>query len=536
MKRLYYNGKFYLERNKFAEAVLCEGERIILIGANDDLLSQTVDEMIDLQGKTVLPGLNDSHCHISSLGASFVQADIAKARSIQEVIEICREFIISHPLLCKQGMHASGWNQDLFIEGEKRLLTKEDLDRISTDIPISLQRVCGHVCAVNTKLIELAGVRTDTLPPDGGTIEKDEKGELNGIFTENAIQWIEGFLPDYSKEVKEQYTLEALHLAQSFGLTSVQANDVGGPNTSGDIEVIRRIYESEKAHVRFRHQICFDTIEEMDSFMNIEANHPVYTKGRLTLGPVKMFKDGSLGGYTALLREGYQGDPSNHGVSIMDSQYHASFVKEAVARGLQVVTHVIGDKAIEETLDVYENSFGEDGNVLRHGLIHCQITDRALLERIAKLNVTVFYQPIFLDYDMHIVNERVGEELASTSYAFKTAEDLHIPVSYGTDAPVESLNPFPNIYSAVTRCDKDGFPEGGFYPEEKVDLEQAIDAYTIGSAYCEFQEKEKGRIKEGYLADFTVLDKDIFSIDPLEIQGIQAAMTIVGGEVVYTKK
>lgn len=533
MKRLFYNGKFYLQSDSFAEAVLCQGDRIACIGSTQELKALSFDEAVDLKGKTVLPGLNDSHCHISGIGATYVQVDLTRCRSIREIIEVCKEFIAKNPELSKYGLRSMGWNQDLFTEGQRRLLTKYDVDQISTDIPISLQRVCGHLSAVNSKLLELAKVDGQTLPPTGGTIEKGEDGEPNGILTENSIHWIESFLPPYSDEIKEESIAKALLYAQSLGLTSVQANDVGGPNTYGDMRILRKIYEEGKVGIRFRHQICFDGPDEMDVFMQGEGKEPVYTEGRLFLGPVKMFKDGSLGGYTALVREGYKSDPHNKGVPVMDYPSQKAFVQEAADRGWQVVTHAIGDRAIEETLDAYESSFSEEGNVLRHGLIHCQITDRALLERIARLDVPVFYQPIFLNYDLHIAEDRVGAELAASSYAFKTAEDLGIHVSYGTDAPVESLNPFPNIYSAVTRCDLSGYPEGGYVPEEKVSLEQAIDAYTIGSAYCEFQEEIKGRIQEGYLADFTVLDRDIFSVDAHEIKDIKASMTIVGGEIVF---
>ncbi|MDY5211727.1 amino acid permease [Intestinibacter sp.] len=203
--------------------------------------------------------------------------------------------------------------------------------------------------------------------------------------------------------------------------------------------------------------------------------------------------------------------------------------------GIQVATHVIGDGAVEKTIDSYEKTFGKEGNKLRHTLVHCQITDRALLERIAKLGIVVSYQPIFLDYDMHIVEKRCGKELASTSYAFKTLGDLGAKIAYGTDCPVEDCNPFPNIYSAVTRKDSKGFPEGGFYPEECVDVYTAVDAYTEGSAYMEFMEGKKGRIKPGQLADIVVLDKDIFTCDPMEIKDILPVMTMVDGKIVYKK-
>ena len=235
------------------------------------------------------------------------------------------------------------------------------------------------------------------------------------------------------------------------------------------------------------------------------------------------------------MRNGYQDDPGNYGVETTDDATMDAFCQLADKHDIQVVTHVIGDKAIEDTVGNYERVMRDGKNPLRHGLVHCQITDIPLLERIAKDQILAMYQPIFLDYDMHAVISRCGEELSSTSYAFNTAEKLGIPVSYGTDSPVEDCNPFPNLYSAVTRKDKKGWPEGGFFPQECVDVMQAIDAYTAGSAHCEFHENDKGRIKPGFLADMVILDTDIFTCDPMKIRDILPVTTIVDGKIAWQK-
>jgi len=235
------------------------------------------------------------------------------------------------------------------------------------------------------------------------------------------------------------------------------------------------------------------------------------------------------------MRHEYLDDPGNYGVETTTDAEMDAFCQLADQYGLQVVTHVIGDKAIEDVVGNYERVLRDGKNPLRHALVHCQITDRPLLERIAKSDIAVMYQPIFLDYDMHAVIPRCGEELSSTSYAFKTLNDLGAHISYGTDSPVENCNPFPNIYSAVTRKDKNGWPEGGFFPQECVDVETAIDAYTIGSAYNEFLEDCKGRLKPGYLADLVVLDTDIFTCDPMAIRDILPVMTMVNGKIAWQK-
>jgi predicted amidohydrolase YtcJ len=253
----------------------------------------------------------------------------------------------------------------------------------------------------------------------------------------------------------------------------------------------------------------------------------------LALGPLKLFKDGSLGARTATMRHEYLDDPGNYGVEALSDDLMDQLVQLAAQNGMQTVTHVIGDDAIEKTVASYEKVMKDGENILRNSLIHCQITDKALLERIKASGSLIAYQPIFLQCDMYAVESRCGKELSSTSYAMRTAKDMDIHASYGTDSPVEDCNPFPNIYAAVNRKDLKGKPEGGFNPQECVDIYDAIDAYTLESAYHEFQEDVKGRIKPGYFADMVVLDRDIFTIDSMEIIDVLPVMTIVDGKVVY---
>lgn len=534
MKRLFKNGKIYVDRGDFASWILTEGEKISKVGYGEEY-PKGAEEVVDLEGRTVIPGLNDSHCHISYVGAVTMQVPLNGTVSIDDVVERSRTFLKEHPEVEKTGFRGWGWNQDLFTEGEKRNLTKNDLDRISTEVPIVLDRACGHICTVNSKVLEILNITSETKVPEGGTMVLGEDGEPNGIFTENAGSWVKGVIPEFTWEQKVAYVKRALDYAQSVGVTSIQSNDVGAPGTTGSFELLREVYESGEAKVRNHMQICAPTPKDMDRILEEEAPRDIYHHNRLTIGPIKMFKDGSLGASTALMRKGYHGDPENKGVLVVDGETQERMIREADKRGFQVVTHVIGDGAVEETVAAYEKVLVDGKNPRRHGLIHCQITDRPLLERIAKDDITVFYQPIFLDYDLHIVEDRVGKELARTSYAFKTMEDLGGHVAYGTDAPVEDINPFPCIYAAVTRMDKKGFPKGGFVPEEKVDVYEAIDAYTAGSAYVQFMEDVKGRLKEGFLADFVVLNRDIFTVEPEEIKEITPVRTVIGGETVFVK-
>ena len=533
MRQAWINGKIYLERGTFCQALLVEDGVIVKTGSDEEIgaLAGT-SPAVDCRGKTLVPGLNDSHLHLSCFGASLMEVDLTRATSIDEIVSLCRDHMTRHPERTRRGMRSMGWNQDLF-EGDRRLPDRDDLDRISTEIPIVLERVCGHICATNSKVLEILGIDEKTASPEGGTIERDRSGRPRGIFTENAVAWVEGTVPPLPVESRMELFEKAMDYAASCGLTSLQSNDVGAPNACGDFLSIRRLYEEGRAKIRFRHQVTCQTAEEIERLVATERSHPAYGGDRLTFGPLKLFKDGSLGARTALMRQAYRDDPGNFGVEALSDSLQETLCRKAAQCGLQVITHVIGDRAIEKTLDIYEKIMKEGKNDLRHGLVHCQITDRALLERIARLGVVVFYQPIFLDYDMHIVEDRCGRELARTSYAFASLDALGAPIGYGTDAPVEDLNPFPNICEAVTRQDRSGYPEGGFHPQERVDVCTALDAYTTGSAYCEFMEHRKGRIREGYLADFTLLSEDIFSIAPERIRDIKALMTVVGGETVH---
>ncbi len=541
MKKLALtNGKVYVERGHFAQAVYAEDGVIRLVGTNDEVLAAAGADaqVLDCGGRTVIPGLNDSHMHLLMIGTGLSTAQTAGVTSMAELIQRVRDFIRENPEAARNGVRSTGWNQDLFTD-EKRMPTRWDLDKISTEIPIFLRRVCGHVGVCNSKIIEMLGLDEQLQEVSGGTIELDANGRPNGIFTENANDLPESCIPILSLEDYERAFLKGAEYALSHGITSVQSNDAGNCNLTMPqlFDMVRGIYDKEACPLRYRHQVCFHDVEEFKAYVEGEYRHGRYDRpDMLALGPLKLFKDGSLGGRTGTMRQGYLDDPGNYGVETTTDADMDAFCQVAADAGIQVVTHVIGDKAIEDTVTNYERVMPEGKNPLRHALVHCQITDRPLLERIVKDDILVMYQPIFLDYDMHAVISRCGEELSSTSYAFKTVEDLGGHVSYGTDSPVEDCNPFPNLYSAVTRKDKKGWPEGGFFPQECVDVPQAIDAYTAGSAYNEFREADKGRIKPGFLADMVVLDTDIFTCDPMKIRDILPVTTIVGGKVAWQKQ
>lgn len=540
MKRILHHGKVYVEKDVFSEAVFIEDGIIKAVGSNDDILGMAdgETELTDCGGKTLIPGLNDSHMHFMQLGETRNQADIDGVLSIDEMISRCRAFIEEHPEHVRNGLHAIGWNQDLFTD-EQRMPDRHDLDKISTEFPVVLERVCGHIVSSNTKAIEMLGIDGDSPQFPDGDFLIGEDGYPNGIFTANACNYVKTLIPDFTMEERRKMLIETMEYAVSCGITSVQSNDVGTTFMDGPaaFAMFRDVYDSGEALLRYRHQVCFNDLQQFEQYLT----EGEFAKGEygadswLTLGPLKLFKDGSLGARTALMRQGYVNDPENRGLEWIKEADMEAYCQLAKKYGLQVVTHCIGDMAVEKTMDCYERAFVDGKNKLRHGLIHCQITDEGLVRRIAEKDILVFAQPIFLDYDMQIVEDLCGKELAATSYAFGSLQRMGAHVSYGTDCPVEACNPFPNIYMAVTRKNREGQPERGFYPSECVSVSDAIDAYTIESAYAEFMEDRKGRIKAGYYADLVLLDRDIFTVDPMEIKDIQPEMTMVGGKVVYCR-
>ncbi len=532
------NGKIYMEKGRFCRALLCENGRITAVGSDSEILAQKGDaRVIDCGGRTVIPGLNDSHLHLIQIGTRLAQAQIAGSTSIDDLVARVTDFRQKNPALCRLGISAAGWNQDLFLD-EKRPPDRYDLDRIATDIPVVLARVCGHVVSCNSRALELLGMDKVPGPAEGGTVEVDDRGVPNGIFTENCGGLPHSTIPDASMEEARLQFLTAADYALSHGLTSVQSNDAGNSHYPRDkvIQMLSDIYEAGECPLRYRYQISFDSPEDLEQFIAAGGYDRTFSDpDRIAFGPIKLFKDGSLGGRTGTVRHEYLDDPGNFGVETTTDRVMDAFCAAADKAGLQVITHVIGDKAVEDVTANYERVLRQGENPLRHALVHCQITDLPLLRRIVSAHIPVMYQPIFLDYDMHAVISRCGEQLSSTSYAFRTVTALGGHVSYGTDAPVEDCNPFPNIYSAVTRKDKNGWPDGGFFPAECVTVEEAIDAYTLGSAYNEFREGEKGRLKPGFLADMVVLDTDIFTCDPMAIRDILPVMTVVGGEIAWQK-
>ncbi len=544
MATLITNAKIYVEKGVFAPALLIEDGSILAVGEEQELRQQAQSlaaplEIIDCEGRTVIPGLNDTHIHLMLYGTKKKQVKIGEAKSIEEIIDTCRAFMEAYPERTKNGILAIGWNQERLAEG--RMPVKEDLDRISTDIPIVLRRACGHVLTANSLALEQILARGDMEQYPAELYEKDAAGQLNGILYEAAAMKGMTIIPDPSDAERDEALVDAMHEAASYGITSLQSNDIS-PNTGDEHQIERvtkKIFDEGRSPIRLRWQCFYREMDKLKASLEsgVLSRRAVYNQGRmLTVGPLKLFKDGSLGGRSALMRKDYADAPGVRGVATIDEETAKEFCRVAADAGMQVITHSIGDGAIDSMMNAYD-SVWQEGNPLRHCLLHCQITDEEMLRRIRDRDYLVSYQPCYLNSDLYVVDSRVGSELARTSNAFGTVyQMIGRRMSLGTDCPIEKMNPFENIYCAVTRKDQSGYPPQGYYPEECMDVSDAVDAYTINSAYCEFAEDWKGRLKPGYCADLTVLDRDIFTVPSSEIREILPVMTMVDGKIVYRRK
>ncbi len=529
-----YNGKIYVERGHFEEAVLVEDGIIKAVGSTEGILAAAPEgaRRYDAAGRTVVPGFNDSHQHLQSVGEDLANIQLLGADSIAEVKRRVRAYIEKNQPAPGTVLHGQGWNQDYFTD-EKRVLVRQDLDDMAPEHPLILERACGHILTASTSALEMAGITGDTKPADGGAIDLDEQGVPTGVLRENACQQVLCIIPPVTEEIMDDRLRLAMAHAAECGVTSVQSMDMRPGKWRRTWEAYQRV-QAKDPTLRVYQQVNFLEPNEFNEFLS-EGFRTGVGDAFLKIGPLKMFVDGSLGARTALMRKPYNDDPSTCGIPTMTQEGLDEMVRIATEHGCTSIVHAIGDGAIDMVLSAYEKVIKNGENPLRHGIVHCQITDMPMLERFKKSDILALVQPIFLHYDMTVVEDRVGKELASTSYAFETLRKLGVHESFGTDSPVEDMNAINNLYCAVTRKNLKGEPSEGFYPEECMDIYDAVDAYTYESAYASFEENVKGRIKPGYYADMVVLSQDIFTIPGDEIINTKVDATIVDGRFVYER-
>lgn len=539
MKTIYFNGNVYTGGEALVSAFAVENGKFVFAGSDAEAktLAAEGDTLTDLDGKFVCAGFNDSHMHLLNYGASLGAAKLAEhTGSLADLQDALRDFLAAHPRKNGAWLRGRGWNQDYFTDVH-RMPDRYDLDKVSTEVPILITRACGHCLVVNSKALELLPVSKDTPQPEGGRIGLDENGELDGRFYDNAMDPLYESIKAPDREELKEMMLEACKELNRYGVTSSQTDDYCVYRSIPYSEVNEAYKELEaegKLTVRVYEQCNFTEPEQLQQFL-ADGNMTGKGTDRFKIGPLKLLGDGALGGRTAYLSKGYADDPGNHGFPLFSKETMQALVSCANAAGMQIATHAIGDACLDMVLDCYENALKEHPRTdHRHGIVHCQASRADQLERIEKMNLHVYAQSIFLDYDNHIVEQRLGKELASTSYNWKTLKDHGVSVSNGTDCPVELPDALAGMQCAVTRTSLHDHV-GPYLPEQAFSVKEALDSYTIESAKGSFEENVKGRIAPGYLADFVVLGENLFTIPHDDIKDVPVLATYVGGECVYKK-
>jgi len=526
MDIILQNGVIYTMRHEsdtYSSIAIKDG-LIAEVGDNLSHLIEAHTNVIDLEGKTVFPGFNDSHIHLLGLGASLSQVDLSCARSKEDVIKLTKHFIEENHIEENQWVTGRGWNQDYF--DVKEILTADDLDEISTDHYIFLRRACGHVATCNTYLVDSFDFSKEETHIDGGMY-------YNGIFKENALELVTSKMPLPTKDDLKKWIINGASYLNTLGITSVQSDDLCVFSEALIPDVFTSLIElsiSEELSVRVYEQSLLRNIDTL--------SHEIdngYRQGRgsdlFKLGPLKILGDGSLGGRTAWLKKPYADAPNETGIHMYTQDELNAYVYKAHENDIASAIHCIGDKMLDSALEAIElaqTSLPKPH--LRHGIVHCQITSLEQLKRMKKLNIMAYVQPIFLDYDAHIVYDRVGS-LADTSYNWKTMMDLDLRMSFGSDAPVDSADPIKGIHCAVTRKGLNNTPTEGYLIDQAISVYDALYSYTVESAYASHEEGVKGKLLPNYMADLVVLDGDIFS----DILETKIVITIVNGKIVYQK-
>lgn len=524
--RAFVNGKIYVSFNpkRTAEAILVAFGRVLYAGSREKaekIAGELGGEIIDLRGKVVLPGFIDSHLHLEELGMYLNMADLRGVGSIEELKERVRE----HAKKGGTWILGHGWDQELFEE--KRWPTRWDIDEVVKDRPVMLSRVCLHAAVLNTKAMEMAGL----LDLDSPGIMRDGEGEATGVVKEEAFELArEKFKETLTLEDYERFIKDAVEHAASLGVTAVGTVSV----EERTLKALSNLEARGGLKVRVfayldpgrRSGGMYGSTDILRALKKLGMRWG-FGGGMLKINGIKILADGSLGARTAWLSMPYS-DARTRGYPNISKETLEAIVREAHEAGLQVAVHAIGDATMDMVLDVYEHL----GNAGRHRIEHASILREEQIERISRLGAVLAVQPHFVITDWWVL-ERVGEERAGWVYPFKSALKKGIVLGLSTDSPIEPLNPWETVYAAVTRGKFEGVPLYKRTPDEALTLEEALHAYTHGSACILGEERELGTLEEGKFADFIVVDRDPFEVDERELRSIKVLETYVGGRSVF---
>ena len=470
---------------------------------------------INEQERTILPGMIDAHGHVIELGQSAIQLDLVGTSSLADLQQRLRSYAAAHPDM--RWIIGRGWNQELWPD--KRFPTAADLDAAVPDRPIVLHRVDGHAVVVNSAAMKAAGITPQTPAPAGGRIE-------NGLFVDNAMSLIGRAVPEPTPAELDQALAKAQEILLGYGVTGV-----GSMSTAlGDWEAMKRAGAAGHLNVRF--MVYADEL----NLLKAEPHPTPWLYGdRLRMVGIKFYADGALGSRGAWLKQPYADKPDTRGLQFHSDAELRSLYETAASRGFQIATHAIGDAANAQVIGGYEWLNGKYGPNRRWRIEHAQIVDCADLPRIGRAHIIASMQPTHQTSDRLMAEKRLDPPRLKCAYAWQSMLQTGAKLAFGTDFPVESSNPFPGLSAAISRQDMNGQPPGGWYPEQRVTLGQALDAYTRGAAYAGFAEQKIGALEPGKWADFIVVDRDPSQVNAQELARTQVLETWVGGKKVWQR-
>ena len=525
-------------KTRTAQAAAIAGGRFIAVGSNQDILAlkRKDTKVIRLEGRRAVPGLIDSHVHFIGGGFQLLSLDLKNVKSEGEFIRLIGERAKGLP----PGRWLRGGNWDEEAWPSHALPTRWQIDSVTPATPVLLRRYDGHAALANSLALKLAGVSRETAaPPDGVIVRDPATGEPTGVLKDGAIGLVAKAIPRPSDAEMEEALRAALGEAGRVGVTSVHniTLDEQTPSGSfwGEVDLLRRAEREKWLTVRQYLLIPIDHVEELASAGQSEKGESEW----LRLRAVKGFSDGSLGSATAWMFDPFDDLRESRGLpmALMDPPSKMEdLVRKAQKAGIHPCIHAIGDRAVAEMLDLYERVGGPNTRSARFRIEHAQHTRAEDFARFARLGVIATMQPYHAIDDGRWAEKKIGARRARTSYAWRSMLEAGAPLAFGSDWPVAPLSPILGIYAAVTRATLDGKHSEGWIPEERVSAEEALRAYTTGSAFAAFEEEEKGTISPGKMADLVVLSEDILSIAPSRIANVEVQMTIVGGKIVYEKR
>jgi len=518
------------DRMPSAEAVAVIGERIVAVGSAKDIEAWRgpSTRVIDAAGKLLLPGFNDAHVHFMDGGRQLDNVDLRDASSPEEFVRRIAE----QEKKTAPGEWVLGGDWDEQMWNPPVLPSKDLIDAVAPSTPVFVSRHDGHMALANTVALLLAEVTAKTKDVPGGEIVRDKQGNPTGILKDAALGLVYKVVPAPTPERRIQAAKRALEHASSLGITSLQAMS----SSYSDISNYTLLAEKGELTARI-YAVPLETGWADQAKIGIRR---AFGSSWLRLGALKGFADGSLGSTTAYFFEPYTDAPNTRGL-LSDEMQSLPAMRERLMKGdeagLQLCIHAIGDQAISIVLDLFEEIEKANGpRDRRFRIEHAQHVAPKDFDRFARMHVIASVQPYHAIDDGRWAEKRIGPERIKTTYPFRTFLDRKVPLALGTDWTVAPLNPMLTIYAAVTRATLDGKNPNGWVPEQKITVKEAVAAYTMGSAYAEFQEKEKGSITPGKLADMVLLPVDILSIDPATIRDVKVDTTIVGGKIVYQKQ